>query len=71
MDKTYEEVEIEIPAPVFKKLEGREARGIGDLLRPLARGARVSSHGLPKECDFSFDCNSIGIYVHLQLSLYG
>ena len=24
VDKTYEEAEIEVPAPVFKKLEGRE-----------------------------------------------
>ena len=43
VDKTYEEAEIEVPAPVFKKLEGREEerKGTWDwgLAETLAQGS--------------------------------
>ena len=42
-DKTYEEAEIEVPAPVFKKLEGREEvrKGTWDWGLPETLGTRI------------------------------
>ena len=54
-DKTYEEAEIEVPAPVFKKLEGREEERKGTWDWGLAE--TLQHKDLLSECDLLV-CNS-------------